>query len=75
MVPNDADICVCTDLDEVFLKGWREKLESVWRKDVNRCRYTYNWSLDENVILKYHLYMKRFIVEIIINGFIQFMKY
>ena len=48
MVPNDADICVCTDLDEVFLKGWREKLESVWRKDANRCRYTYNWSLDEN---------------------------
>ena len=48
MVPNDADICVCTDLDEVFLKGWREKLESVWRKDANRCRYTYNWSLDKN---------------------------
>ena len=48
MVPNDADICVCTDLDEVFLKGWREKLESVWNKDTNRCRYTYNWSLDEN---------------------------
>ena len=48
MVPNDADICVCTDLDEVFLKGWREKLESVWNKDANRCRYTYNWSLDEN---------------------------
>ena len=48
MVPNDVDICVCTDLDEVFLKGWREKLESVWNKDANRCRYTYNWSLDEN---------------------------
>ena len=48
LVPKDTDICVCTDLDEVFLKGWREKLESVWRKDSNRCRYTYNWSLDEN---------------------------
>ena len=48
MVPIDADICVCTDLDEVFLPGWREKLESVWNKETNRCRYTYNWSLDEN---------------------------
>ena len=47
MVPNDIDICVCTDLDEVFEKGWRKKLEKVWKKDSNRCRYTYNWSLDE----------------------------
>ena len=23
MVPEDAEICVCTDLDEVFEKGWR----------------------------------------------------
>lgn len=47
MVPKDTDICVCTDLDEVFIKGWRKKLEDVWNKDSNRCRYTYNWSLDE----------------------------
>ena len=25
MVPEDFDICVCTDLDEVFVPGWREK--------------------------------------------------
>lgn len=44
-VPMDVDICVCTDLDEVFVKGWREKLESVWEKGINQGKYLYNWSL------------------------------
>lgn len=48
IVPNDTDICVCTDLDEVFEKGWREKLENSWSDNTNRLRYLYNWSLDEN---------------------------
>ena len=30
MLPQDTDICVCTDLDEVFNPGWREKLEEIW---------------------------------------------
>lgn len=47
MVPIDADICVCTDLDEVFEVGWREKLESIWDENATRVRYTYNWSFDE----------------------------
>ena len=47
MVDEDADICVCTDLDEVFEKGWREKLEKIWVKGTTRASYTYNWSLDE----------------------------
>lgn len=48
MLPDDIDICVCTDLDEVFEKGWREKLEKVWDQDTTRLAYNYNWSLDEN---------------------------
>ncbi len=47
LVPIDTDICVCTDLDEIFTPGWREKLEASWN-DCNRLRYLYNWSLDEN---------------------------
>lgn len=27
LVPEDVDLCVCTDLDEVFHPGWREALE------------------------------------------------
>ena len=48
MVPMDTDICVCTDLDEVFSPGWRDELEKVWQKNTTNCRYTYNWSLDKN---------------------------
>ena len=47
LVPKDTDICVCTDLDEVFEKGWREKLENIWN-GATRIAYNYNWSLDEN---------------------------
>lgn len=46
MVPNDTDICVCLDLDEVIESGWRNKLESIWKDDTTRIRYNYNWSFD-----------------------------
>ena len=46
MVPSDTDICVCLDLDEVFEKGWRGKIEEVWKSDTTRLSYTYNWKLD-----------------------------
>ena len=48
IVDEDADICVCTDLDEVFVPGWREKLESIWKDNTTRLMYNYNWSLDKN---------------------------
>ena len=43
-VPDDYDICVCTDLDEVFEKGWRKELERVWNDKTTQARYTYTWS-------------------------------
>ena len=30
MVPENVNICVSTDLDEVFEKGWRDNLEKIW---------------------------------------------
>ena len=47
LVPKDTDICVCTDLDELFERGWRKGLEKEWKKDTTRVRYNYNWSFDE----------------------------
>lgn len=44
-VPDDTDICVCTDLDEIFNKGWRKRLESAWRPETDRGKYLYNWSV------------------------------
>jgi glycosyltransferase involved in cell wall biosynthesis len=45
-VPDDADICVCTDLDEVFRPGWRKKLEAAWLPGTTMANYLYNWSLN-----------------------------
>lgn len=47
-IPNNFDIYVCTDLDEVFEKGWRKSLEEYWKDDTTRARYNYNWQLDES---------------------------
>lgn len=47
MVDLDADLCVCTDLDEVFEKGWRKKLEQVYKKGMMRIRYPYIWNFNE----------------------------
>lgn len=44
LVPEDTDICVCTDLDEVFRPGWREKLEQAWTQGASQARYRYTWS-------------------------------
>lgn len=41
MVPDEYDICICTDLDEYFTKGWREKVEKYWTPDATRARYKF----------------------------------
>lgn len=46
LVPEDFDICVCTDLDERFHPGWREKLESAWTEDVSLASYRYTWNFN-----------------------------
>ena len=58
MVDDDADICVCTDIDEVFEKGWRDKLEKAWSKGTTRASYIYNWSLKDNIPLVSFYYEK-----------------
>ena len=44
LVPEDMDICVCTDLDEVFHPGWRELLEEAWVPGAGQASYRYTWS-------------------------------
>ena len=43
-IPGDVDICVSNDLDEVFDKGWRAKLEAAWKPGTTRARYLFTWS-------------------------------
>ncbi len=48
LVPEDVDICVCTDLDEVFHPGWRKKLEKAWTNKASQASYRYTWSFTES---------------------------
>ncbi len=44
LVPEDADVCVCTDLDEVLLPGWRKALERGWTEGTTLGSYRYTWN-------------------------------
>lgn len=44
LIPAEAEICCCVDLDEQFRPGWRAALERAWRSDTTRARYRYAWS-------------------------------
>lgn len=46
LVPKDAGLCVCTDLDEVFQPGWRQKLEQAWSPEICQFRYRYTWNFN-----------------------------
>ena len=48
LVPNDIDVCVCTDIDERLSDNWRELIENTWKPNSSKMKYTYNWALDEN---------------------------
>jgi glycosyltransferase involved in cell wall biosynthesis len=43
-IPEDVDICVSNDLDEIFELGWRQKLEAEWQPFYTRARYLFSWS-------------------------------
>ena len=49
LIPDDADICICLDLDEVMESGWKEKLLNSWKDDTNQLRYVYNWYIESGV--------------------------
>lgn len=44
LVPADADICICLDLDEVLEPDWRDKLLAAWQPSTTRLRYLFDWS-------------------------------
>lgn len=48
LVPEDYEICICTDLDEILDPGWRKELEKIWNNGVNRVAYNYIWSFDKD---------------------------
>lgn len=46
LIPKDADICVCVDLDEVFVEGWSKILKQHWSNKTTQARYRYTWNFN-----------------------------
>ena len=44
MVPEDVDMCIALDMDEVLVAGWRAYIEQAIAEGVTRPRYQYTWS-------------------------------
>ncbi len=44
MIPDDADICICTDLDEVLSPGWADIVKKFWSGDVDKGNYKIVWN-------------------------------
>lgn len=48
LIPKDTDICVCTDIDEIFHPGWRSLLEKAWSDQTSQARYRYTWNFNSD---------------------------
>jgi len=43
-LPDDIDMCVQLDMDEILLPGWREEIEDAIKQGATRIRYNYTWN-------------------------------
>lgn len=48
MVPEDFDICISLDLDEVLCLGWRQAIENFWSDACTLLRYPFVTDWDEH---------------------------
>lgn len=47
LVPADADVCICMDLDEIMTKGWRAVIADKWELGkTTRLWYRFDWGHD-----------------------------
>lgn len=51
MLPEEFDVCVSLDLDEVLQPGWRQEIERVWNVETTRLRYGFDWGA--GIVFKY----------------------
>lgn len=42
-IPDDVDICVSNDVDEIFEPGWRNEIERCWTATTTRLQYRFVW--------------------------------
>lgn len=43
LLPEDVDVCISLDLDEMLEPGWRQEIERVWTAETTRLRYKFDW--------------------------------
>lgn len=44
LIPDDVDVCISLDVDEVLVEGWREEIERVWELGrTTQLRYGFDW--------------------------------
>jgi glycosyltransferase involved in cell wall biosynthesis len=48
LLPEDIDMCVSLDMDEILSPGWRPSLEASWEKGITRPKYKHVWSWKED---------------------------
>lgn len=47
-LPQDIDMCIALDLDEVLVEGWRDAIEKSVDGGITRVRYKYTWSWNDD---------------------------
>lgn len=47
-VPEDVDVCIALDLDEILVPGWRKIIEEAWEPGTTMLRYPLVHRWDEN---------------------------
>lgn len=48
LVPEDYDVCICLDVDEVIKKGFTDVINRLWQKETTQMNYPFYCSVDEN---------------------------
>lgn len=48
LVPDDYDICICLDIDEIIKKGFTEVINRIWTENTTQIYYPFYCTVDEN---------------------------
>ncbi len=46
LIPDDSDICICIDIDEVLISGWSKILKDNWKENITQARFRYTWNFN-----------------------------
>lgn len=57
-VPEDYDVLLSLDMDEVMVQGWRQEIEKNWNSDLDflRYKYVYTWVDEKQTIPRISMY-------------------